>query len=175
MRRLLILGVAVFIGGFHEWAPPAHAATHHRHVNHFAAAPQCFTAPPEENFEQTGVTDNGGTDWIVSTGRDARYWCSQRWRVVVVPLYKAPADTTWSVGFDNPLFEPSPTATYASGKDVLFDVVTEAPGAFTGYWDAGDGLRASHPITQYEWRVRVRFYNAQGVQIGTLYSPTYTP
>ena len=171
MKRLIILPLVALL------AVPvaAQAKNHHRIPTHLAAAPQCFTAPPEEDWEQTSAFDTGAPDFNVSIGRDARYWCSQRWRVEAQPLYRAVGAATWSVGFTNKLYEPSPTTTYGSGVDKLFDVVTGSPGAFTGYWDQGDGLKAARPLTQWEWRVRFRFFNSQDVQIATLYSPNYTP
>jgi len=170
-RRLItcfIAGVVagLLFGGFHEWTPPAHAASNF-----------CDTSPPEEQFDSTYAVDNQPppTTFLVGLNGQARLFCTSNWRVTYQPLFKLPADSSWTVGFDNPIYMPNATGHYAGYQDVLF-TPGSAPPDFTGYWTNGDGLRAQHPVCQYQWRVRERFTNTgNGTLEGTLYSPTVNP
>jgi ribosomal protein L24E len=170
MRRkslILLVFVAGIVGGFHEWTPPARATSPNF----------CDSAPPEEQFDSTYATDNDGTGhFFVGVNGQARFICTTNWRVTMIPLFKLPADSSWTVGFDNALYFPSINGHYATNQDVFFQPGGSTPPGFTGYWTNGDGLRAAHPICRYQWRVRERFTNTgNGTTEGTLYSPTVEP
>ena len=167
MKRYLILAaVAIFMAGFHEWAHP-HTAQ---------AVAHCFTAAPEDQFDGTYAQDPiQGGGWLVGVNGQARFYCTVNWRVTFQALYKAPSDTTWSLGVDNALYAPSINTHYDAFADQLFTPGVTPP-TFTGYWDSGDGLNAARPVCQWQWRIRERFTNTStGALDNTLYSPTVNP
>lgn len=163
-RRILIaIGVAAFIGGFHEWTVPAHAAASCTVTTQFSSTQVTNGNPPPDT-------------WTVLTAPTLTASCSTKWYVVFTAQCAGP-HIAYHQCITNQQCQTAPTCTpnlngWGAGTTHSYDEPSGTPAGFTGYWNNGDGFTETGNVCDWTWRIREQFRNGFDQSlIKTTYSP----